>query len=171
MKHHAWELHRYHAWANQKVIDRLKELPRNICDMEIQSVFPTVSRVLAHIYITDCLWFAVVSGEENDEIFPKIARWTEESNDVGLEETEKLYAAIGERYESFLSGHPNLDAAMTIRHPKYGALDTRPSEIIQHVVNHGTYHRGNITAMLRQLGHAGVPTDYAFYLFEIRNGG
>ncbi|MEH7531611.1 DinB family protein, partial [Priestia megaterium] len=32
--------------------------------------------------------------------------------------------------------------------------------------NHGTYHRGNITAMLRQLGHPGVMTDYVLYLYE-----
>ncbi|WP_313897918.1 DinB family protein [Brevibacillus sp. FSL L8-0520] len=38
---------------------------------------------------------------------------------------------------------------------------------MQHVVNHGTYHRGNIAAMLRQQGYAGVPTDYVFYLYEL----
>jgi uncharacterized damage-inducible protein DinB len=37
---------------------------------------------------------------------------------------------------------------------------------MQHVVNHGTYHRGNITAMLRQLGSKGISTDFIFYLYE-----
>ena len=37
--------------------------------------------------------------------------------------------------------------------------------MILHVVNHGTYHRGNITAMLRQMGYASVPTDYGIYLY------
>lgn len=34
------------------------------------------------------------------------------------------------------------------------------------IVNHGTYHRGNLTVMLRQLGRSGVSTDYIFYLYE-----
>ncbi|MEK3724277.1 DinB family protein [Paenibacillus sp. FSL H8-0034] len=51
---------------------------------------------------------------------------------------------------------------MSILHDK---LNVPLVELVQHVVNHGTYHRGNITAMLRQLGHKGVPTDYIFYLY------
>lgn len=56
--------------------------------------------------------------------------------------------------------------SQTFEHPKYGSLNTRFSEILQHVVNHGTYHRGNVTAMLRQQGYAGFPTDYLFYLLN-----
>jgi len=55
---------------------------------------------------------------------------------------------------------------MSIEHPKYGRLNTRFSEIVHHVVNHGTYHRGNIAAMLRQLGYSSIPTDFVFYLYE-----
>jgi uncharacterized damage-inducible protein DinB len=37
-------------------------------------------------------------------------------------------------------------------------------QIFQHVVNHGTYHRGQVTTMLRQLGAKAVSTDlFAFY--------
>jgi uncharacterized damage-inducible protein DinB len=36
---------------------------------------------------------------------------------------------------------------------------------MQHGVLHGPYHRGNITAMLHQLGHCGIPTDYGVYRF------
>ena len=55
-----------------------------------------------------------------------------------------------------------------MQHPKLGTLESTYADIILHVVNHGTYHRGNVTAMLRQLGHPGVPTDYVYYLYEKR---
>ncbi|UFJ42599.1 hypothetical protein LOK74_08945 [Brevibacillus humidisoli] len=48
---------------------------------------------------------------------------------------------------------------------------TSYSEVVQHVVNHGTYHCGNLTAMLRQMGYAGVPTDCEFFLFDQNNNG
>lgn len=44
-------------------------------------------------------------------------------------------------------------------------MKTTVSELLPHVVNHGTYHRGNITAMVRQAGYASAPTDYGLYLF------
>ena len=42
---------------------------------------------------------------------------------------------------------------------EYKALNGQPAssrigEMLQHVVNHGTYHRGQVTTMLRQVGAA-----------------
>ncbi|MFD0085159.1 DinB family protein, partial [Priestia megaterium] len=79
-------------------------------------------------------------------------------------EMRQLFAGVTEQFRDLLRRTPDPDKAMTIHHPKYGSLDTRFSDILQHVVNHGTYHRGNVTAMLRQQGYSGVPTDYMFYL-------
>lgn len=44
-------------------------------------------------------------------------------------------------------------------------MKTSVSELMPHVVNHGTYHRGNITVMLRQIGYASITTDYGLYLY------
>ncbi len=41
---------------------------------------------------------------------------------------------------------------------------TQLGDIIHHVVNHGTYHRGQIMEMIRMLGHATAPTDYIYYV-------
>lgn len=49
--------------------------------------------------------------------------------------------------------------------PYAGIRDTSYAEIILQIVNHGTYHRGNITAMLRQMGHASTMTEYALYWY------
>nr|WP_255679561.1 DinB family protein [Brevibacillus humidisoli] len=62
-------------------------------------------------------------------------------------------------------------AVTSYRHPRFGELMTSYSEVVQHVVNHGTYHCGNLTAMLRQMGYAGVPTDCEFFLFDQNNNG
>lgn len=37
-------------------------------------------------------------------------------------------------------------------------------DIIQHVMNHGTYHRGNVSAILHQLGQKSVSTDFIYFL-------
>jgi uncharacterized damage-inducible protein DinB len=39
-------------------------------------------------------------------------------------------------------------------------------QLMQHVVNHSTYHRGQITTMLRQVGATPMPTDLIFFYRE-----
>ncbi|MEC2456617.1 DinB family protein, partial [Bacillus cereus] len=50
-------------------------------------------------------------------------------------------------------------------------LETSILELVQHVVNHGTYHRGNITAMIRQLGHSSTMMDFVLYLHMVKKQG
>ncbi|WNC15198.1 DinB family protein [Brevibacillus brevis] len=72
------------------------------------------------------------------------------------------FAEVAEKFKDFFS-QIDLDGSSSYSHPVMGTLVAPYSTIIQHVVNHGTYHRGNISAML---GHAGASHDYIFYLFE-----
>jgi uncharacterized damage-inducible protein DinB len=44
-------------------------------------------------------------------------------------------------------------------------------ELVQHALNHSTFHRGQVVLLLRQMGHVPPPTDYAEYLAEARAAG
>jgi uncharacterized damage-inducible protein DinB len=156
----------YHVWANNRLFDRLKELPEEVYETAVQSVFPSIAQTVAHMYIFDQLWLSVLAGKSNDEIFPLIGTWTRETQNKSVDEMRKMFHDVADQYRALFQRTPDLDKPMSIEHPKYGSLNARFSEIVQHVVNHGTYHRGNVAAMLRQLGHSGVPTDFVFYLYE-----
>lgn len=160
----------YHVWANTRLFNRLAELPEDIWHAEIRSVFPSISGCFAHIYRFDRLWLAVLEGVPNAEIFPKIPVWQEEAQGRSLEEMRGLFAAVAGDFRSWLREQRDLERPLAIEHPQYGRLETRCADIVEHVVNHGTYHRGNIAAMIRQLGYPGTATDYVFYLMEKSNG-
>ncbi|MGB9416785.1 MAG: DinB family protein [Acidobacteriaceae bacterium] len=53
-------------------------------------------------------------------------------------------------------------------HPGYGYLSL--GELIQHAINHSTYHRGQIALLIRQLGYVPASTDYHDFLAEWRAG-
>lgn len=161
-------MYEYHVWANDRLFDHLQQLPSDVFHAEITSVFPSIAQTLGHIYLFDQLYLAVLSGVSNEDIFPQMPAWRKEVQGKSAAEMRPLFAAVTERYRDLLRRTSDPDKAMTITHPKYGSLDTSFAEILRHVVNHGTYHRGNVTAMLRQQGFAGVPTDYLFYLVERR---
>lgn len=168
-KHHALQLYDYHVWANNKLFERLKELPEEIFNQEVQSIFPSLAATFNHIYMVDTIWLGVMRQKTMVEIQASIAKVQEHTKNKGLQEMEKLFYQLAKEYQGFLNSESDLDKEISPEHPQFGRLNTHLSELVQHVVNHGTYHRGNLSAMIRQQGFSGVPTDYVFYLYEINS--
>lgn len=164
------QLYDFHKWSNARVFNRLKELPHDMYTNEIESVFPSISHVMVHIYLTDALWLKVIKQDPFESIMTYLAKVQQESLNRSIEELESMYSNLAKEYESFLNVDLYTEKVFTIEHPVFGKLETNVFELIQHVANHGTYHRGNITAMLRQQGVPGVSLDYVFYLYEKKKG-
>ena len=165
MSHEISNQYDYHIWANNKLFGHLKQLPQEVYHAEVQSVFPSVSAVLEHLYVREEMWLGILSGESTDQVMLLVNRLTEEVKGIGVSEMEERYANLADRFRDFMTGIDDLDKLTTITHPRYGSMSAPISGLIQHVVNHGTYHRGNVTAILRQQGHSGVATDYIFFLY------
>jgi uncharacterized damage-inducible protein DinB len=160
------EMYDYHVWANQKMIDRLKELSQDVYNKEIQSIFPSISKALSHIYLTDYFWLDVISGKSMNEAFAVVNQFTEQTESKSIEEIENSFFDLSKRYKVFLSVQEDMEKVIVVDNPYAGLLTTSISESILHVVTHGSYHRGNIAAMLRQQGHASVMQDYGLYLYK-----
>ncbi|UOY89428.1 DinB family protein [Bacillus glycinifermentans] len=166
MKHDTAKRFDYHVWANQKVFEHLQSLPKELFTKEIKSVFPSVSAVVVHMCVSDALWLNIISGGEYDEAKALAMRLNEELKEADIEKLSAFFDETAHQYQTFFEGAENLDAPLTVKHPMLGQRETSAAEMTNHVINHGTYHRGNISAMLRQMGHASVPTDYAYYVFQ-----
>ncbi|WP_044640940.1 DinB family protein [Risungbinella massiliensis] len=166
MSHHALELYDYNVWANKKVLDRLKELPLEIYKQEIQSVFPSISKTMSHIYITEYCWLDILNGKKMGEAMEFGNQLKEQIETKNIESIEKMFFDLSERYKLFFNNQEDMDQKFVLDNPYIRARETSFSEIILHVVNHGTYHRGNITAMLRQMGYKSVMMDYAFFWYS-----
>ncbi|GAA3314557.1 hypothetical protein GCM10020331_007380 [Ectobacillus funiculus] len=124
------------------------------------------------MYVADTIWLGVMSGGNYDEIKALAGRMREKiKSKKSIEEMESMFFFnLSEQYKAFFfDRQENLDQAIFYEpeYPGFGRLETNLLELVQHVVNHGTYHRGNITAMLRQLGYPGVMTDYVVYLYAM----
>lgn len=166
MTHPALEMYDYHVWANQTMLNRLKELPQDVYNKEIQSVFPTISKAIAHIYLVDACWLDIFSGKSMKDAMADSAPLTADVESKSMEEMEKLYVQVSERFKTLLNQQENMEKRIMLDNPYTRPRDTSLSEMVLQVVNHGTYHRGNITAMLRQMGHASVMTEYALFWYS-----
>ncbi|MDD9266410.1 DinB family protein [Paenibacillus sp. GCM10023248] len=157
----------YHVWANQKVFARLQELPEAIVHQEVKDVFPTIHHGLVHIYHVDKVWLTGIQGGSYEQIKELAGVTQAKTSGKSLQELEAAYAELAGEFRDFLESVGDLQAVRQFNHPTFGVLNAEIGELVQHVVNHGTYHRGNLSSMLRQLGHAGAPSDMVYYLYEV----
>lgn len=170
MKKYALQQFDYHVWANQKICDYLQELSEEVYRKEIVSVFPTIFDTMVHIYVIDRGWLSFfVAGGVTDMSIEYLERLKDsidsivaETKEKRIEELSQMMNDLADQFRIFIEQHEDIEVV----YPS-GAFNARCVDYIQHVVNHGTYHRGNVTAMLRQLGHPGTPTDYGFYLYTL----
>ena len=162
MSHDTIRLHAYHAWANDRLLAHLATLPPETSRTEVRSVFPTIDAVLAHVYVIDRGWLAMMGGTPFPEAAAASLPLIEETRGMRLPELTGRMTAQAAEFRALLAACPDVNASHAI-----GALAMTIAEMMQHVVIHGSYHRGNITAMLHQLEYRGVPTDFGFYLYTL----
>ena len=161
------QLYEYHAWSNRRVLSHLGTLPEGVAEQEVHSVFPTVMAVLRHLCQVDELWLDVMRGAPIERTMERMGHIRAVLAAADLGQLAGQFNDVSSRYRAFLA-ETDPDGLVVAVHPTGGRLETTVAELVRHVCNHGTYHRGNITAMLRQMGHAGVPTDYVLFLMERR---
>lgn len=160
----AKQFYDYHSWANKRIFNHIENLPEETAYQEVKSVFPSVSHVLLHMCRADYIWLNVLSEVAYQEIIDSVGKFESAQGDMTAIKQHAF--ELEAQYHDFFSRQMDLKQTFSMKHPKLGTLETTYADIILHVVNHGTYHRGNVTAMLRQLGHTGIPTDYMYYLYE-----
>lgn len=165
----ARQLSQFNSWANEKVFEHLKQLPEEIYEKEVQSVFPSISAVLHHMYQTDYVWLKVLEGESFDEIVASVKKRAAEVQGINLNEMHIKFKEMAGQFEIFIQQKGDLNLPTTVHHPAMGTLNTTYADLLQHIVNHGTYHRGHVSAILNQLGHKGASIDYIFYLFSLQH--
>ena len=139
----------YHYWARDRLFAALEPLTSEQYARDRGSSFRSVRDTIVHIYSADWIWYRRWQGESpsaliTSEAFPDLP---------GLRDA---WQAL----ESDVRAHvASLDADGIERVTEYCLLNGQPCasafwQMLQHVVNHGTYHRGQLTTMLRQLGAA-----------------
>ncbi|MFL0405434.1 MULTISPECIES: DinB family protein [Bacillus cereus group] len=163
---HAKNMYKYHLWANKVLLERIKELPNNVLYKEANSSYPNIAQTFSHIYVVDVMWLQVLKGIGMQEALEASMPLLEKTNLYSVDEFIKSFEELASQYEEWMNSQKDLEQKINLNNPWSGARETAYSEILFHVANHGTYHRGNITTMLRQQGHASTMNDLALYWYQ-----
>lgn len=155
MKEWTRQLFDYHVWANERLMQHVKGLPEEIFLNKVDSVFPTIAATFGHMIAVDELWYLRMKGNSLQQIVPKSFHT--------IEDVIKASTVLHNEIKDFLIKVQNVEDIVVYQNTKGDPFNNTIIELVQHIVNHGTYHRGNISAMIRQMGYEGVSTDYIFY--------
>jgi uncharacterized damage-inducible protein DinB len=158
----------YHYWARDRALDAAALLTPEQFTKDLGSSFKSVRDTLAHTYSAEWAWYQRWQGTS-----PTAMLQYEQFADV-----QSLRAAWHDheaKMRAFVNG---LDDTSAGRVYEFKMLSGQQAsgilwQMVQHVVNHATYHRGQVTTMLRQLGaQPGKSMDLiAYYREQSRSTG
>lgn len=150
------QLYDYHMWANERVLNHLQSLPEGVFVQEVNLGFKSIVEVLGHLAAAEEVWFARIKEEHPPSLAAR--------SFANLEAARQYFSQLQTGHREYLTSAHDMGKVVTYHNTAGEAFQNSISEILQQVVNHGTYHRGNITTMLRHLGHKGIITDYIAFL-------
>lgn len=139
----------YHYWARDRMLEAVEGLDGGDLTRDLGNSFSSVRDTLVHLFGAERIWCARWQGEPPQGMpdpaqFPDLAAirraWSEQET--------RLRAVV----DGF--GESGVERVIEYRMMN-GQLQSQPFwQMLQHLVNHGSYHRGQVTTMLRQLKHA-----------------
>jgi uncharacterized damage-inducible protein DinB len=137
----------YNIWATAKLSEILENVDESIIKNETPSSFNSIEKTILHIWDSQLIWSQRMQGES-------LTEWPSKSFIGDQEELISGWidncVALKDYVES--KGDDYLQTVIEYKTLEGKAYSNTVEEIIYHVVNHGTFHRGQIITMLRANG-------------------
>ena len=148
----------YNRWANRRLLAAASLLPPEEFNRDLHASFGSVRGTLLHILWGERRWLRFWQDgsfmpDAVPEDFPDPAAL--EAGWASLEQDQQLFEA-GLTDELLAAPRRVWDNEYTL------------GELVQHLLNHSTYHRGQVALLLRQLGQSPPASDYRLFLTEAR---
>jgi uncharacterized damage-inducible protein DinB len=147
------KLFEYNAWANRMIFDAAGQLPDEQYFREMKSSHGGIHGTLAHIVWAEHLWLNRWLGKPNPAV--------PQGGDLpSLPAVRERWEEIEQERARFLAGAADrLEETILVKPSTGGEYQHSFGQMFRHLVNHSSYHRGQIVTMLRQLGATPPNTD------------
>ena len=137
----------YHYWARDRLLAALEPLTPEQFNRDLGSSFKSIRETVVHTYAAEWAWHSRWQGQS-----PTALMTSDALPDVAA--IRGAWVGHEKKMRAFLEG---LGEDGVTRVIDYKLLSGQPGsspfwQMLQHVVNHASYHRGQVTTMLRQLG-------------------
>jgi uncharacterized damage-inducible protein DinB len=154
-------LYEYNAWANRRHLEAVSKVTTEEFLKPMGSSFGSLRDTIAHIYGAESVWLERFQGR-SPEGLPDVNQFRDVTS------LKEKWMELEGRLLGFVRGltQEDLNRVLEYKTLKFGVYRNPLWQSMQHVVNHGTYHRGQITTLLRQHGAQPILTDLMHYYRE-----
>lgn len=146
------------------MLDAILKLSPEQLDMTIISSFDSIRKTIMHTYAAEYIWLQRLQLAENPV-------WVGNDTDKSIEEVCKHWLEVSEAFKVFVEKQFDdkaLEHVVQYYNLQKTMFKTPVFEVLTHVFNHATYHRGQLVTMMRQAGVTQIPgTDYIKWIWKI----
>jgi len=152
-------LYDYNSWANERVLESLRPIGQEVFLANKKASHGSIRGIVAHIAGAEWIWLERWKGFSPPRLLSETEFETlEVARDRLLKIDHDLREFVGRLTQV------EVDSSRDYRTTEGKAYTNVLSDMLLHVVNHSSYHRGQITTLLRQSGAVPQPTDFIFFL-------
>jgi len=154
-------LYDYTRWADARMIEAVSKLAPEPWTKDLGSSLKSVRDTVVHIASAQWIWLSRWKGET-----PK-GMWTAADYPT-LAAVRDRWDPVRQELAAFAAAQSeaSLNAPLAYKNLKGDPMSYPLGHLMLHAVNHSTYHRGQVTTLLRQLGAQPVSTDLVVYYVE-----
>jgi uncharacterized damage-inducible protein DinB len=153
-------LYAFNRWANARMLSACRELTPGQYAAEPVPGWTSVRTTVVHIAVVTELWLRGLVSDPDDHI-------PTETELATVDDAQRLLAMAQRRVEELLPSLTPERLATPITLRRAGRTATLPPwAVLRHLVNHTTYHRGQVASKLKQFGVKQPETDFIYWVFE-----
>ncbi len=139
----------YHYWARNRLVEALEPLTPEQYTRDLGNSFKSIRDTATHLYAAEWIWYQRWHGESPAKLLPA-------DTFADLPDLARAWIDHERKMRAFVDSlsDANVDRIVEFKLLNGTAGASPLGQMVQHVVNHASYHRGQITTMLRQMGAA-----------------
>ena len=160
MQGHFQTFARYNAWANERLYKAVGDLPyAEVYKQRPAAYFGSIIKTLNHILVGDRIWLGRIDGSGPDDLTLETVLFDELDDLREARRTEdRRIMGLVDRFED-----THLKIPIAYKDTKGVAQSTPLGVILAHLFNHQTHHRGQVHAMISEVGAEPPPLDLIYY--------
>jgi len=153
-------LHAYNSWADHRILETLAALPEEQYRQDMKGSHGGIHTTLVHLVGAEKIWLERFQGNPRP--------FLSENPPASLQEVKSIWEKVGFETAQWLgtASDKKLQETFTMKTSKGETLTHVYWQAFQHLVNHSSYHRGQIVTYLRQLGVKPPTTDMILFYRE-----
>ena len=149
----------YNFWANKIITEKISTLPNDIIMKEMGNSFGSIYKTVVHLMDVESIWWQRLKLQEHVE-------WPGKIFDKDFENLSKELMILSKQWDAWVSeaSEMQLTHVFGYQNSKKEFFKQPVYEMLLHLFNHQTFHRGQLITMMRQNGIEKIPaTDFIVF--------